>query len=201
MTITLQQVGAKVLAVAKLPSAWFATLVAYFIPLKDTYILMLLVVLFDFVTGIAASNKKKIPRSSSRLKNSVVKCFCYFGAVFIFWQFEVRLGLEGMIGSYKIIAGFIAIVEIISILENMAVITGKPIFLKLVKLIRGKAREKGGDLVGDILEEKNGPNATPVEEPRTQTSPSDADSKEREDSRPSRRAAYHGRDYNNSESH
>ena len=58
-----------------------------------------------------------------------------------------------MIGTYKIVAGFIAIVEIISILENMAVITGNPIFLKIVRLIRGKAREKHGDLFGDILEE------------------------------------------------
>ena len=58
--------------------------------------------------------------------------------------------------TYKFIAGFIAIVEIISILENMAVITGNPIFLKIVRLIRGQAREKHGDLIGDILEEKNG---------------------------------------------
>ena len=80
----------------------------------------------------------------------------------------------------------------------MAVITGKPIFLKLVKLIRGKAREKGGDLVGDILEEKNGPNTisdtAQASETHTQTSPCDDNSKEHEGSKPSRRAAYRGRD-------
>lgn len=156
VTITINKVFSKIGEIVKAPTGWLLALLLYFEPIKDIYILMVIVVVMDFITGIGASVKHKIPRSSSRLKNSIVKCFCYFGTVFVFWQFEVRLGLEHLIGSYKFIAGFIAIVEIISILENMAVITGNPIFLKIVRLIRGKAREKHGDLIGDILEEKNG---------------------------------------------
>ena len=155
VTVTINEVFSKIGEIVKTPTGWLLALLLYFDPIKDIYILMVIVVVMDFITGIGASVKHKIPRSSSRLKNSVIKCFCYFGAVFVFWQFEVRLGLEHVIGSYKIVAGFIAIVEIISILENMAVITGNPIFLKIVRLIRGKAREKHGDLIGDILEEKN----------------------------------------------
>ena len=47
-------------------------------------------------------------------------------------------------------------VEIISILENMFIITEHPFFTKLVKLIRGKASksEKMGDLLTDIMNEK-----------------------------------------------
>lgn len=156
VTVTINEVFSKIWEITKTPTGWLLTLLLYFEPIKDIYILMVIVVVMDFITGIGASVKRKIPRSSSRLKNSIIKCFCYFGAVFIFWQFEIRLGLEHVIGSYKVIAGFIAIVEIISILENMAVITGNPIFLKIVRLIRGRAREKHGDLIGDILEEKNG---------------------------------------------
>ena len=156
VTITINEVFSKIGEIVKAPTGWLLALLLYFEPIKDLYLLMVIVVVMDFMTGIGASVKHKIPRSSSRLKNSVIKCFCYFGAVFVFWQFEIRLGLEHVIGSYKIVAGFIAIVETISILENMAVITGNPIFLKIVRLIRGKAREKHGDLIGDILEEKNG---------------------------------------------
>ena len=156
VTVTINEIFSKIWEIAKTPTGWLLSLLLYFEPIKDIYILMIIVVVMDFITGIGASVKRKIPRSSSRLKNSVIKCFCYFGAVFIFWQFEIRLGMEHVIGSYKVVAGFIAIVEIISILENMAVITGNPIFLKIVRLIRGKAREKHGDLIGDILEEKNG---------------------------------------------
>ncbi len=155
VTVTISEVFSKILEIVKTPTGWLLALLLYFEPIKDVYILMIIVVVMDFITGIGASARRKIPRSSSRLKNSVIKCFCYFGAVFVFWQFEIRLGLEHVIGSYKIIAGFIAIVEIISILENMAVITGNPIFLNIVRLIRGKAREKHGDLIGNILEEKN----------------------------------------------
>lgn len=156
VTVTIIEVFSKVWDAVKTPIGWLSALLLYFEPIRDVYILMIIIVVMDFITGIGASAKRKIPRSSSRFKNSIIKCFCYFGVVFVFWQFEIRLGLEHVIGSYKVIAGFIAIVEIISILENMAVITGNPIFLKIVRLIRGKAREKHGDLIGDILEEKNG---------------------------------------------
>lgn len=156
VTVTINEIFSKIWETIKTPTGWLCALLLYFEPIKDVYFLMVIVVVMDFITGIGASVKRKIPRSSSRFKNSIIKCFCYFGAVFVFWQFEIRLGLEHVIGSYKVIAGFIAIVEIISILENMAVITGNPIFLKIVRLIRGRAREKHGDLIGDILEEKNG---------------------------------------------
>lgn len=156
VTVTTNEVFSKIWEIVKTPIGWLSALLLYFEPIKDVYILMVIVVVLDFITGIGASAKRKIPRSSSRFKNSIIKCFCYFGAVFVFWQFEIRLGLEHVIGSYKVIAGFIAIVEIISILENMAVITSNAIFLKIVRLIRGRAREKHGDLIGDILEEKNG---------------------------------------------
>lgn len=156
MTVTIEEVFSKLWQAVKSPLGWVSALLVYLEPIRDVYILMVIIVVMDFITGIGASARKKIPRSSSRFKNSIIKCFCYFGAVFVFWQFEVRLGLEYIIGSYKIIAGFIAIVETISILENMAVITGNPIFLKIVKFIRGKARQTHGDMIGDILEEKNG---------------------------------------------
>ena len=151
----IKEIFTKILDVAKTPMGWLAAVLTFFAPLKDVYVLLLIIVGFDFITGVMASVKRKVPRSSSRFKNSVIKMFCYFGAVFIFWQFEERLDLEYIHGSYKLIAGFIALVETISILENMAVITANKIFLKIVRLIRGKAAEKGGSLIDDILNEKN----------------------------------------------
>ena len=155
MMIDLKSVVDKVVEVARTPAGWLSALLIYLAPLSVIYILMITVVVADFITGMLASWKRMIPRSSGRLKNSIVKVFCYFGAVYIFWQMEVRIGLEYLqLGSYKIIGGFIAIVETISILENMAIITGHPIFLKIIKFVRGKAAEKGGSLIEDILEEK-----------------------------------------------
>lgn len=153
--VGIKEIIDKVIDVARTPMGWLAAVLTFFAPLKDVYVLLLIIVGFDFITGVMASVKNKIPRSSSRFKNSVIKMFCYFGAVFIFWQFEERLDLEYIHGSYKLLAGFIALVETISILENMAVITGNRIFLKIVRLIRGKAAEKGGSLIEDILNEKN----------------------------------------------
>lgn len=153
--IDIKGILLKIIEIAKTPIGWIMAFFAYFAPIQNEIILLMIVVTADFITGLSVSYKMKIPRSSSRFKNSIVKIFCYFGAVFIFWQFEIRLDLELINGTYKMITGFIALVEIISILENMAIITENPIFLKIIKLIRGKAAQKGGSLVEDIFNEKN----------------------------------------------
>lgn len=133
----------------------FGGLLTYFAPLKETYIVTLLFVGADLIAGIVASSRRHIPRSSRRGRKSVEKLFCYLGAVSLAYVAEHAFGVDGWVSTYKIIAGFICLVEFVSILENMAIITEKPVFLKIVKLIRGKAREKHGSIVDDIFNEKN----------------------------------------------
>lgn len=156
MMIDIKGISDNVIEAGKTPAGWFSALMLYLAPLHNIYSLMLTIVIADFITGMFASKKRHIPYSSSRLKNSIVKLFCYFGSVYIFWQIEERLEIEWLeLGFYKFVAGFIAVVEAISILENMAIITEKPIFLKIIRIVRGKASEKGGTLIEDLLKEKS----------------------------------------------
>lgn len=141
---------------AKSVWGWLLALTATFADLAGVYYLMLMIAFADLVTGLWASHRRKIPRTSHRLRKSVEKLLCYGGVIYLFYEFEVRLGLDWeFLCSYKVIAGFIYLVELISILENMAIITANPIFLKIVRLIRGKAKEKGGSLAADLATEKN----------------------------------------------
>lgn len=150
------KVGKTILSVATTVNGWIAAAIAYMAPLKGVFWLMFLLLFADFITGIAASAKQHIPRSSKRLRRSLSKALCYFGLLYLFWEFECQVGLQDWICTYKIVAGFIFLVEVISVLENMFIITEHPFFTKLVKLIRGKAAqsEKMGNLLSDIMNEK-----------------------------------------------
>lgn len=150
------KVGKHILSAATTVHGWVVAIFTYMAPLQGVFWLMFILLAADFVTGIAASAKRHIPRSSKRLRRSISKALCYFGVLYLFWEFECQVGIDDWICTYKIIAGFIFLVEIISILENMFIITEHLAFVKLVKLIRGKAAqsEKMGDLLSDIMNEK-----------------------------------------------
>lgn len=150
------KIGSKLVGAASSLSGWMVALLAYLTPLSGVFYLMIILLLADFITGVAASAKQHIPRSSKRLRRSASKMLCYFGIIYLFWEFEIKLGIE-WVATYKFVAGFIFLIEVISVLENMFVITGHPAFTKLIKLIRGKAANdhKDGSLLEDVLKEKN----------------------------------------------
>lgn len=150
----------KIFEALQYPIGWALAILSYFTPLFSVFYLILIIVVADFVAGILASRKKGIPRSSKRFRKSLEKLLCYLGVLWLFWEFENIIGIQEWVCTYKMIAGFIFLVEIISILENLAIITEQKIFLKIIKLIRGRAAmaEKEGTLVEDLLNEKNGKN-------------------------------------------
>lgn len=126
----------------------------YFSPVKEIFILMIGFVAVDLVAGLVASHNRRVPRSSRRLRKSVLKILCYIAAVLLAFWAEQVLQIEWF-ASHRFIAGLICVVEFISILENLAVISGHPVFLKIIKLIRGKASQD--DVINEILNEKNEP--------------------------------------------
>lgn len=123
---------------------------AYLTPMREVFYCMLFFVIIDLIVGVLASSKNGIGRSSRRGRKSVGKLLCYMSAIMLAYVAEHTFAGDS-IGSYKYVGGFICLVEFISILENMATITGNPIFLKIIKLIRGTK----GDVINEILTEKN----------------------------------------------
>lgn len=150
------RIGSKLISATTTVNGWITAAIIYLTPLHGVFWLMIILLVADFFTGIGASVKQHIPRSSKRLRRSASKMLCYFGIIYLFWEFEIQLGVD-WIATYKFIAGFIFLVEVISILENMFVITEHPVFAKLIKVVRGKAasHHKDGSLLEDILNEKN----------------------------------------------
>lgn len=126
----------------------------YFSPVQEIFVLMIGFVAVDLVTGLIASRNRRIPRSSRRLRKSVLKVLCYIAAVLLAFWAEQVLQIEWF-ASHRFIAGLICVVEFISVLENLAVISGHPVFLKIIKLIRGKASQD--NVINEIINEKNDP--------------------------------------------
>ncbi len=141
-----------------LQSPWYsvttAAILAYLAPMYEIFAVMFGFVIADLITGIMASRKRRVACSSRRLRISIEKVFGYVGVLLLIYAAQRAFGAEWLCGE-KVIGGFICLVELLSILENLATITERPIYLKLIKLIRGRAAQTHGSIVNDILDEKN----------------------------------------------
>ena len=126
---------------------------AYFSPLYEMFVVLMLFVAADLVTGILASKRRNIPRTSRRLRKSAAKLVNYILALVLAYAAERAFDVEWFV-AHRAIGAFICAVEMLSILENMAVITAHPVFLAIVKWFRGKAAAKD-DLVRELINEKN----------------------------------------------
>lgn len=125
-------------------------ILAYMSPIAEIFVVMLLFCLSDLITGIWASRINGIATSSRRARKSVAKLLCYMCAIMLSFSAERAFGVN--FASYKMIGGFICLVEFLSILENLTTISGNPVFMKIIDVIRGGSKSS---VIVDILNEKN----------------------------------------------
>lgn len=108
------------------------SLAAVFAPIKAMLLVTGVLIFADLACGILAARKHKEPLSSAGLRRTVTKVAVYNVAVMVGFLAETYM-LDGFIPMSKIAAGLIAVVETKSILENLDIINGKPIFRDLIK--------------------------------------------------------------------
>lgn len=130
-------------------SAW-GFCVAYFAPTWHVLTILSILVVADWVTGIFASRKANIDITSRRLTHSVVKWLCYITAILLTFMAEQALTLE--FNFYLFTAGYIYGCEILSIFENLAVISDSDVYLRILAVIRGRSKDMAG--VKDALNEE-----------------------------------------------
>lgn len=110
---------------------WLLTLLS---PVNGVMVTMVFLIVVDFITGSYASIKKRIPIRSSRIGHTISKFFIY--NLVILAAFFLEKHIVNEVPFLKIIAGFIAIAEIKSILENFNKIYGVNPFKALINLIK-----------------------------------------------------------------
>ncbi|NQY00927.1 MAG: phage holin family protein [Flavobacteriaceae bacterium] len=110
---------------------WLFTLLA---PLTGVIITVILLIVVDFITGSYASYVKRKPIESKRIGHTVSKFFIYNLVIISAYFLEKEIVSE--VPFMKVIAGFIAIAEIKSILENYNNIYGVNPFKALINIFK-----------------------------------------------------------------
>lgn len=128
---------------------WLFALIA---PIVSIMLTVAFLIVVDFITGTYAAIKKNIPISSERIGNTISKFFIYNLVVLSAYLLEKFIVNE--IPFMRIIAGFIAIAEIKSIMENFNAIYGINPFKALVKLIKKKSIEDLEETIDVLVNDK-----------------------------------------------
>ena len=116
---------------------FFAFLYWLFIYFQPTYEFIMLVgflVSIDTITGMYASAKEGIPITSKRFREMFPKFIVYGAAVLTAHVIEQKFFPD--FPAMKIISGFIAYSELMSIDENIQRVTGVSLFKVLIKKLK-----------------------------------------------------------------
>lgn len=104
---------------------------AVFAPIRATIITVMVLTIIDLISGLMAAKHRKEAITSSGLKRTIVKIFIYEAAVLLGYLTEQYMTGD-LIPVMKILAGYIGITELTSVLENLEEITGLSILKKLI---------------------------------------------------------------------
>ena len=129
----------------------FLLVIAYFTPITEMVIVMLIFLILDTISGIWASLKKGEKLESHKLRKTVYKIIWYTITVMLSWMMEKTFSLTWS-NLASLVCGFICFVELKSIFENVTSITNEPVFMKILKIMK----RKGSETINEI-EENNEP--------------------------------------------
>lgn len=131
-------------------SFWLFTLLA---PLNGVIITVALLIVVDFITGSYASYVNKKPIEGKRIGHTVSKFFIYNLVIISAYFLEKEIVSE--VPFLKVIAGFIAIAEIKSILENYNKIYGVNPFKALINIFKHSGLKETIKQISEDTNEKN----------------------------------------------
>ena len=129
--------------------------ISYFSPVKDIVHVMLIFILVDFLSGIWASRKLGEKLKSKKFRKTLTKFLWYTIALILSFMMEKTFNLSWANLS-AIIGGFICFIELKSIFENITVITGEPVFMRILNIIK----KMGSKTIHEISEDPAKPKHT-----------------------------------------
>jgi len=116
------------------------TITGALIGIVPALIVICVLVAFDLITGIWAAVKTKVKIESHKLRKTVFKLLSYLSIVTLSALIDGAITAEWRLSGF--VGGFIAIVELMSIIENFGKITGNDLFERLKESLGNKHIEK-----------------------------------------------------------
>jgi len=160
--ITLAGIWAKITAVWS--NIWGAALnvigfiLAYMLPVKELFVVLAIIIAFDFVLGILAAVKTKAIISSSKMRGTLVKVALYGIVLGLAYTIEKQFSWDV---ATKVLFALAGAVELLSIIANSLILKPDMPFLKLfLILVEGEIAKKlniDKDKVKEILGKKETP--------------------------------------------
>ena len=116
------------------------TITGALIGVVPALIVICVLVAFDLITGICAAVKTKVKIESHKLRKTVFKLLSYLSIVTLSALIDGAITAEWRLSGF--VGGFVAIVELMSVIENFGKITGNDLFEKLKESLGNKHIEK-----------------------------------------------------------
>lgn len=134
----------------------FASVLGYFIPVKDIVHLLILFFIIDVIFGFWAARKLRKEKFSVKIIWSTTIPRMLISIVLILsafmWDMTYK---QDFVSTYKIVGWFISGVLIFSIAKNGYLITKWTVFSRIESLFRSKVKEQTGLDVTDVSDEKS----------------------------------------------
>lgn len=103
-----------------------------FMPIKATLITVMVLTVADLISGIMASRKEGKKITSSGLKRTIIKTTVYELVVMLGFLTEQYMTGDA-VPVVRILAGFIGLTELKSVMENIERISGMPLVKMLIE--------------------------------------------------------------------
>lgn len=103
-----------------------------FLPIKATLITVMVLTVADLISGIMASRKEGKKITSSGLKRTIIKTTVYELVVMLGFLTEQYMTGDA-VPVVRILAGFIGLTELKSVMENIERISGMPLVKMLIE--------------------------------------------------------------------
>lgn len=120
-----------------------AFVVLYLSPISSFVHIVLILVLIDNITGIWASVKNGEPFTANKLRKTITKFILYSVAIITGYLLQSLVNDGTAIAKY--VAFAIGSVEVVSIYENIARITGLNVFKQLAEYLQNISKSKLND--------------------------------------------------------
>lgn len=117
------------------------SILAVFAPIRPLMLVTGVLVLTDMFTGIMAARKAGTPITSSGLKQSVKKLLMYEIALCLAYLVHTYM-IGDLLPAEKIIAAMVAATELKSVLENMDIMNGAPVFATVIQKLASQSTPK-----------------------------------------------------------
>lgn len=131
-------------------------LLSVFAPIQSIVVVVTLLILADFITGIMASMKKKVKIESSKMSKTVSRFLISQSAICLTFLTQTFL-LQDSFPLVNVVAGVIGIKEIYSVMENLNTLSGNNLLTEVLSKLSSI------NYKGDEVKKESAPEDAPKE--------------------------------------